>query len=523
MRTRRPLGLAWAAVRASLPGVRTAAIVVPALCTLALSACGDSGTGGSAPGLVPEDSAVYGTITLDPTGDQESAVRDIAERFPGGDELDEQIEKGLTETFREDGLDYLQDVKPWVGDEAAFFISRVREGDADGAVILEATDEDAAQEAFEKSGDGKAKERSYEGTDYLLEDETAYGVVDGHAVIGTEAGLKAALDTAESGDSIEGVERVEEALDRLPDDTLASVYFDGRKLLSSLGPQGALFAPFVSIFNEPYVLGLSVESDAVVVDSTLPAALVGLVGPLFFGSGTDAVRDLPADSFFAAGQPEVGESLQALVRLFAGAVGGQQQLEDQVRQATGLDLNDDILGWMGDLGVFASGTSLEELGAGAVIETKDPDASRRAIEVLGRLARKEADPDATFGPLTLPGGGDGFTVESSELPSPLHVVQRGERVAIALGDESAEALLEPADTLGDDPDFSDAAERLGDEFEVGNYFDIAPILELADNEGAAEDPEYQEVKPYLEPFARVVAGTKKDGDVVLSRSRVEFR
>jgi hypothetical protein len=103
------------------------------------------------------------------------------------------------------------------------------------------------------------------------------------------------------------------------------------------------------------------------------------------------------------------------------------------------------------------------------------------------------------------------------------VVQRGERVTIALGDESAEALLEPADTLGDDPDFSDAAERLGDEFEVGNYFDIAPILELADNEGAAEDPEYQEVKPYLEPFARVVAGTKKDGDVVLSRSRVEFR
>jgi hypothetical protein len=292
--------------------MRSPAVVLTALCIAVLSACGDSGTGGSAPGLVPEDSAVYGTTTLDPTGDQESAVRDIAERFPGGDELDEQIEKGLTETFREDGLDYLQDVKPWVGDEAAFFISRVREDDADGAVILEATDEDAAQEAFEKSGDGKAKERSYEGTDYLLEDETAYGVVDGHAVIGTEAGLKAALDTAESGDSIEGVERVEEALDRLPDDTLASVYFDGRKLLSSLGPQGALFAPFVSIFNEPYVLGLSVESDAVVVDSTLPAALVGLVGPLFFGSGTDAVRDLPADSFFAAGQSEVGES-------FAGA------------------------------------------------------------------------------------------------------------------------------------------------------------------------------------------------------------
>ena len=70
------------------------ATVLTALSILALTACGDSGSGGSASGLVPEGAAVYGTITLDPTGDQESAVRDIAERFPGGDELDEQIEKG---------------------------------------------------------------------------------------------------------------------------------------------------------------------------------------------------------------------------------------------------------------------------------------------------------------------------------------------------------------------------------------------------------------------------------------------
>jgi hypothetical protein len=128
----------------------------------------------------------------------------------------------------------------------------------------------------------------------------------------------------------------------------------------------------VGAFSEPYVVGLSVESDAVVVDTTLPAALVGLVGPLFFGSGTGAVQDLPADSFFAAGEAEIGESLAQLVRLFGSAAGGQQQLEDQVRQATGLDLNDDILGWMGDLGVFAGGASLEELRASAVIETKDP-------------------------------------------------------------------------------------------------------------------------------------------------------
>ncbi len=501
--------------------MRAPAVALTALTILALTACGDSGAGGSASELVPEDAAVYGTVTLDPEGDSERAVQDIAARFPGGEDLDAQIEKGLTEAFREDGLDYAEDVKPWLGDEAVFFVSKIREDDADAAAIIQTTDEDAAREALEKTR--RDEERSYEGTDYVTDGDTAGGVVEGNVVIGTEGGFKAAVDTAAGEESIEGAERVEEALDRLPEDSLATVYFDGRKLLSSLGPEGALFAPFVGIFSEPYVVGLSVESDAVVVDSTLPAALVGLVGPLFFGSGTDVIEDLPVDSFFAAGQPEIGESLGKLVRLFGSAAGGQQQLEGQVRQATGLDLDDDILAWMGDLGVFAGGTSLEELRAGAVIETEDPDTSRRTIEVLGRLARKEADSGETVSELTLPGGGDGFTVEAPELPGPLHVVQRGERVAIALGDESAEALLEPTDTLADDPDFSAASERLGEGFEASNYLDFAPILELAENEGAVDDEGYQEAKPYLEPLARLLAGTKKDGDVVLSRSRIEFR
>jgi len=58
---------------------------------------------------------------------------------------------------------------------------------------------------------------------------------------------------------------------------------------------------------------------------------------------------------------------------------------------------------------------------------------------------------------------------------------------------------------------------------VANFLDFAPILELAESEGASSDPEYGEAKPYLEPFARLVAGTRKDGDVVLSRTRVELR
>ena len=509
--------------------MRTALAAVSCLMLAALlGACGSSETAGPSK-FVPKDSAVYGELTLDPQGEQEQAVGDIAERFPGGENLNEQIDRVLGEALREEGVDYEKEIEPYVGEEAVFFIADVREGDAEGAAVIEVSDEDEARDAIEKlarSDSGtKPRERSYEGNDYLLNDDEAAGVVDGHAVIGTERGFKAAVDTSKEGaETIEDSERVRESLDRLPDDALASFYLDGKKLVSSVGLEGALLAPFLRVFEEPYVFAVSAESDAVVVDSSLPTALTALAAPLFFGSGTEAVRELPADSWYAVGQPEVGKTIQSLVRLFAGPLGGEEKIEGQVRRATGLDLNEDLLAWMGDLGGFARGTSLEGLGVGVVIESKDPATSRRSLEVLGRTARREADAeDVRVRRLTLPGGGDGFTIQAPELPAPVHVAQRGDRVAVALGDEATEDLLEPSQTLADDGEFKAAAGRLGDDFEVANYFEVAPVIELAESEGASSNPDYLKAKPYLEPFLRVVSGSRKDDDVVLSRTRIELR
>jgi len=489
-----------------------------------LGGCGNSSSGSAAAGLVPEDSAVYGEIVLDPEGDQQDAIEEIAGRFPGGDDLDAQIAKGLSEALQDSGLDYGKDIEPWLGDDAVFFVTDVREEGAEGALIVPTDDEDATRAAFEKIK-GKPKKRTYEDVDYLLaEDEAAYGVIDGNAVLGTEAGLKQAVDTAAGDRSIEDSDRADEALARL-DDPLLSVYIDGSKLAGAFaGPEAALAAPLLEGFDEPFVVGVTAEPDALVVDSTIPAAAAAFAAPyLLSGGGTEVVSELPADSFFAVGQAELGEALTGFFDLIERAGAGGGAIDDQVEAATGLNLERDILAWMGDLGGFARGTSPLEIDGGVVVLSKDPGSSRRALDALRDLARKSTGQGERVMPLGLPGGGDGFTLESQDLPQPIHIVQRADRVVAAYGDQAAEALLEPSQPLSDDQEFTDASERLGEGYEVSSYVAFEPIIELVDGVVGSGDEDYAQAKPYLEAFSRLITGSKKEGESVASRTRIELR
>lgn len=504
------------------------ATVVACVLSVFLAACGNESEPGSPASVVPEASAVYATVTLDPEGDQEEAVQAIAERFPGGEDLDRQIARGLSQALKEEGLNYGDDVEPWLGDEAAAFITGIsgEEEEPDGAVVLATTDEEAARDAIAKVAPRGARERSYKGTDYTVADGAATAMVDGNVVAGSEPGVRAAIDTADGGESIEGSEEVEQAFEPLPDERLIAVYIDGARLLRGLPSAAAQLGPIADLLGEPYAVALTAEPDAVVLDSTVPATLTGPLVPLLAGTGSDAIEELPADAWFATAAPDVGGSVRELIRLFAGASGsgGVDQAEAQLREATGLDF-EGAFGWMGDLAGYVGGTTLAELGGGVIVQSTDAAASRRALAAFGRLARREASSGSVgerVGPVTLPGGGDGFTLRSSDVPQPIHVVQRGERVAVAYGDDATQALLEPGDTLADAEDFQGAGDRLGEGFIVGSYLDVEPVIELAKGLGATDSGEYQEAEPYLEPFSGIVAGTREDEGAQLSRTRVEL-
>ena len=148
------------------------------------------------------------------------------------------------------------------------------------------------------------------------------------------------------------------------------------------------------------------DDDGVVFEASISEELAKTTG--FLGEASDLLDQLPADSWLAFAQTDFGSLLDYYVDAFAGLVGGRDQVERQFKAATGLDLQEDVIAWMGDFGVFVRGSTVAELDGALVVETTDEAASGRFLSALERLARSHAESGIDIRPLSAPGGGEGF-------------------------------------------------------------------------------------------------------------------
>jgi uncharacterized protein DUF3352 len=494
-------------------------LTITALTTaIALAAgCGSDGASSSgAASLAPAGSLVYGEATLRPEGDQKAAIDELVSKFPGegsaGDRLGRLMEKAFAES--DSGLSYRNDIEPWLGDEAAFFVSRIAPdgNDADAAVLVATEDEDATVDAVKKADDLRTTE--HRGHDlYLSKDsDGSAAVLEGWLVLGTPRGVKAAIDTVEDGEGIEGDERYENTLADAPEDRLGFMYVNMPGFLRELQgmPGAAALGQFRQIFEEPVLVTADADEAGVRFEGTVPASLMSAFPIVAEGSG--AAGELPADSWLAFAQPDLGQTIEGYLDLAGSAVGGREIIQQQLEAATGLDLQRDVISWMGDWGAFVRGTSVAGLDGALVIETSDEAASGRFIDAIVRLARQNAEPGLRIVPLQLGGAGEGVTVRSAQLPQPVHLFQADGKVVAAYGDAAARDALDPGETLADSPAYTQAEEALGEGYAVSFFLAIEPILALAESEAAGADGDFQEVKPYLEPLGALVGGARKDGD-----------
>jgi Protein of unknown function (DUF3352) len=490
------------------------------ICALALLGCGRGERASSATELAPAGAAIYAEFTLAPDGENKRAVDAILAKLPGGGTAGERMKKLIEQGLREADapIGYAEDIEPWLGDEGAFFATgQTRNGDIEAAAVLLATeDEDKARAALEKAFEGDAKEKSYKDVDYLRSSDRdgAAGVVDGFVVVGTERGFEAAVDTSEGGEPLSQDGRYEEAVASAAEDRLGLFYIDIRSLVEATKRSaGAFRVPlpesFEDLFEDPYVATVDADEDGVVFEATTPESLARAVP--FFGPGSELLGELPADSWVALAQPELGKLAGYYADLLGRMAGGRDMLEQQFETATGLQLKRDVLDWMGDFAIFARGTSLPELEGALVVETTDPAATRVFIARLRDLAREQSEPGTRIAPLELPGAGDGFTVRDSHVPQPIHVFMGDDRFVIAYGDAAAEDAVDPAERLGDAPGF-EAAARSIQGYDPSFYLSMGPVLELVDSTPAGSAEDWQKARPYLEPIGALVAGTAGDSD-----------
>ncbi len=482
---------------------------------LVAAGCGNSTeAASSASELAPAGAVMYGEATLHPKGDQKQAIDTILSKFPGGGQagLADLIEKGLRES--DAPISFKRDVEPWLGDEAAFFATglgangRLRAS----AGLIATEDEDKAQAALEKSAEGKTTKHNYNGVDYLTDESGEAGAVfDGFLVLGTEDGVKAAIDTSKGGDKLSDDDHFTQAIDGATEDRLGLFYLNSPAFLKAARRNGApLPGSFQRFLEQPVVATFDADADGVVIEADVPDQMAKASGVL--GQPSDLLNDLPGDSWLAMAQSDLGKLLDAYVDAFAGVVGGRSAIEQQFTASTGLDLHKDVLDWMGDFGVFVRGTKVSALDGALVVETSDEAASGRFLAALQRLAQSEGGADIQ------PRSG-GFTVRTGDVPKPIQIFQQDGKVVFAYGDAAARDAVNPADKLGDSADFSAARDSLGD-YDLSFFVLVKPILDLVDSTSAASDKEWQQARPYLEPLSALVAGTTAGGDGLKSAAKL---
>ena len=159
-------------------------------------------------------------------------------------------------------------------------------------------------------------------------------------------------------------------------------------------------------------------------------------------AGNRALSELPGESWLAAGLGNVGGAAGGSLKAARPALAGEhagllrgRRRGGLARQQTGLSVKGllegllapldalsantaqarrDFLSWMGDAGVFASGSSVLELKAGVVIDSTNPAASRAAVAKLSSALR-QAGGEAT--PATIPGTEAAVEAKLTGLPS----------------------------------------------------------------------------------------------------------
>jgi hypothetical protein len=462
---------------------RILAVSLLALTALVGAACGSSDESTADPAAVaPARAPAYVEVTVALEGKEREDALAAARKVLGTDDPADALRRML----RSPG-----DVDPWLGDRIGAFLQPGARGGA--GLVAAVSDGDAARDWVERQGTRTERHRD---TEIRLGDAgDAFAVVDDRVVTGPPAAVKAAIDAAE-GDALADADAFEDALDRVQGpDGIGRAYLAPRALLETQVAGGAAGGMFGSLAVGALTDALPTAAGAKLrANGSRILADVATIGGARPGQPPDP-EDLAAvtgTAWLAAGLGNVGERLKA-------SLGGSEALLGLVGAQAGLDLDRELLGWMGDGTFVLTGPSIAQPRGALVVASTDPAATRAVIPKLGALVTRFA-PGATVRTLRAAGVDAGITVRVQGVPAPVHVAAAGDRFVVAAGQQALREAIDPSSRLGDDPDFRAAAATLGDGLRPTVFVRARGAAPLAG--GSA---------PTVERFSALVASDRGDG------------
>jgi Protein of unknown function (DUF3352) len=491
-----------------------------------VSGCGSSAAGGAdtdPAGLVPASAPLYAEAVVRPDDGQranaEAVLRTVLRtNDPGG-----RLTALLDRRRGPGGLRFTRDVEPWLGNRVAVAVTGLRARRGADAVLVAASRDDArARDALARAVGGE--QRSYRGVDYRVDPrrDLAAAVVGDAAVVGTEHGVKAAVD-ASKGASLAERDDLERARASVTDQRLGFLYLDVRRYLrdatAAAGGTAAQVAPLLdsvaAALPRTVAAALQADPDALRVDGAALGAPPG--GPRPGPGGADALAALPADAWLGVGVGDLGGSLDKLLNAVASGGGlgalGVEALLAQARQRSGLDLRRDLLAWMGDAGVFATGAGARPR-VGLVVHSTDPAATRRAIGRLAALVRRDGGSVAA---LRAAGVDAGFVVRDRGAGPGLAVAAAGDRFVVAGGRRALRDALRSGPGLGSRAALSAAASRLGTGVRPSFFLATSRLARRLARAHERAGGGARRARP-VAAFGPIVAGVTPDGDTTRLRA-----
>jgi hypothetical protein len=428
--------------------------------------------------LAPPGTLAFATFELAPQGPEQAGF-DAAFGKLLGPNPEAKLGEAFTKAVQTSGkLDYVADVKPWLGATASVAVTRIAPNGGDFALLVASTDDAKAQAAIDKDLAGvHTASRSYRDVSYKVQDDgTANGIVSHFLVAGTEAAFKAVVDTAKDGKSIADSQQWKTSVGNRGDGRVGLAYVDGKGLLQSLASNlpGAerLAAPFLvgMVDLHPIVVTLDAQPDAFVVDVSSPGTKPDPRGP--GAASSPLIESMPADAWAALALPDVGTALGKVARsLEANPLITAQyaQFAQRLRRRTGLELGKDLL-TLGDVGLYARGTK------GALVA----EARQTTLQRLRRLVE----------------------------PATQH------RLLVT-------GPTRPDRALGDSALFQKAAAAIGGRPTA--FVDFGQALGVAAASAHHDDAKFQRALPRLRHIEFVAAGARRDQGLDVARAVIGLR